>query len=66
MNHTVPTWIERLLGINAEPGEGTVWSIECAWPWPPWVTLLLAALAVALRRGRLLARKLAEPRAPIA
>jgi hypothetical protein len=46
MNHVVPSWIERLLGINTEPGEGMVWSIECAWPWPPWVTLLLAALAV--------------------
>jgi hypothetical protein len=46
MTHAVPTWLERLLGINAEPGEGTVWSIETAWPWPPWLTLLLAALAV--------------------
>jgi hypothetical protein len=47
MPHTAPTWLERLLGINAEPGEGTVWSIETLWPWPPWVTLLLAALGTA-------------------
>jgi len=40
MNHTVPNWVARLLGINAEAGEGTVWSIECVWPWPPWATLL--------------------------
>ena len=47
MNHVVPTWVERLLGINTETGEGTVWSIDSAWPWPPWVTLLFVALAVA-------------------
>jgi hypothetical protein len=46
MNHVVPTWVERLLGVNTESGEGTVWSIESAWPWPPWVTLLFVALAV--------------------
>jgi hypothetical protein len=46
MNHVVPAWVERLLGINTGSGEGTVWSIDSAWPWPPWVTLLLAALAV--------------------
>jgi hypothetical protein len=47
MSHVVPSWIERLLGIHAGSGEGTVWSIDSAWPWPPWVTLLLALLAVA-------------------
>ncbi len=58
MNHTVPNWLERLLGVPATSGEGTVWSIEHAWPWPPWVTLLLAAAAVIfvaavyLREGR--------------
>ncbi len=46
MSHVVPTWIGRLLGIDAGRGEGTVWSIDAAWSWPPWVTLLLAALAV--------------------
>jgi hypothetical protein len=45
MNHVVPPWIERLLGISTESGEGTVWSIDSAWPCPPWVTLLLVALA---------------------
>jgi hypothetical protein len=46
MNHIVPPWVERLLGINTENGEGTVWSIDSAWPWPPWVTLLFVTLAV--------------------
>lgn len=46
MNHIVPPWVERLLGVNTENGEGTVWSIDSAWPWPPWVTLLFVALAV--------------------
>src|SRR5664280_560120 len=46
MNHVVPNWVERLLGVNTESGEGTVWSIESAWPWPPWVTLLFVTLAV--------------------
>jgi hypothetical protein len=46
MNHTVPNWVERLLGIRAEAGEGATWGIEYAWPWPPWVTLLFVALAV--------------------
>ncbi len=46
MFHTVPNWLERLLGIPAEAGEGTVWNLEYAWPWPPWVTLLFAAVAV--------------------
>ena len=47
MNHAVPNWIERLLGISAGAGEGTAWGIEYAWPWPPWATLLFAALAAA-------------------
>ena len=47
MNHAVPNWIERLLGISAGAGEGTAWGIEWAWPLPPWATLLFAALAAA-------------------
>jgi len=47
MTHSVPNWLERLLGIEAGPGEGTAWSLEHAWDWPPWVTLLAAVFAVA-------------------
>ncbi|MCE5269046.1 MAG: hypothetical protein LLG00_14320 [Planctomycetaceae bacterium] len=47
MNHAVPKWLERLLDLPTAPGAGTVWSIEHAWPWPPWVTLLLLAAAAA-------------------
>jgi len=46
MPFTVPTWIERLLGMNTEAGEGTAWSIESAWGWPPWATLLFVMVAV--------------------
>jgi hypothetical protein len=45
MNHVVPAWLERLLGVNTESGEGTIWSIESAWPWAPWVILLFVVLA---------------------
>ena len=45
MGDAIPNWIERLLGIKTEAGEGTVWGIEYAWGWPPWVTLLFAACA---------------------
>jgi len=47
MSGTLPTWMERMLGIETGSGEGAVWSIETAWSWPPWVTLLFAAFAVA-------------------
>ncbi|MCG2684631.1 MAG: hypothetical protein L6306_13590 [Planctomycetales bacterium] len=62
MTHNLPDWIERLLGIPAAAGEGTVWGIESAWPWPPWATLLFAAAAVVfvvvlyLRQGRRVSR----------
>lgn len=46
MNHSVPAWIERLLGVPAELGEGTVWTLENRWNWPAWVTLLFALVAV--------------------
>ena len=63
MNGALPSWIERLLGIDVGPGEGTVWSIEHSWPWPPWVSLLFVAAAVAffvgiyLREGRQASRR---------
>ena len=46
MANTVPSWIEHLLGIGTEAGEGTAWGIEYAWGWPPWLTLLLLVAAV--------------------
>ena len=47
MSGILPSWIERMLGIEAVPGEGTLWSLEHSWPWPPWVTLLLVIFAAA-------------------
>lgn len=46
MNHTLPAWMERLLGIESAPGEGTVWTLEGCWNWPPWATLLFVVFAV--------------------
>lgn len=52
MNRELPDWVERWLGV-APPagGEGTVWGLEGAWPWAPWLTLLFAVLAVTLVVG---------------
>ena len=47
MSGILPTWIERLLGIEAAgAGEGTAWSLDSSWGWPPWVTLLLLVFSV--------------------
>ncbi len=50
MSRTLPVWLERWFGIEpAETGEGTVWGLEHAWGWAPWITVLfIAAVAVAL------------------
>jgi hypothetical protein len=48
MNTPLPPWIERLLGLKPAPGEGTAWSLHYAWPWPPWVTFVLAVCAAAV------------------
>lgn len=48
MSGTLPSWLHRLLGIDTGPGEGTVWSIDHAWHWPPWLTLLLVVFAAVL------------------
>jgi hypothetical protein len=46
MSNPLPAWVERLLGIQTEPGEGMAWSLEHTWNWPAWVTLLFAIAAV--------------------
>ncbi len=48
MTGTLPNWIERLLGVEAGPGEGTAWSLEHTWAWAPWITLLLVVFVIAL------------------
>ncbi|HEV3339176.1 MAG TPA: VWA domain-containing protein [Pirellulales bacterium] len=46
MSGTLPTWLERWLGIPAAgSGEGTSWSLEYSWPWAAWVTLSFLLLA---------------------
>ncbi len=47
MSGTLPTWLERWLGVEAASlGEGTAWSLENTWSWAPWVTLLACMFAV--------------------
>jgi len=46
MTNTLPAWIERALGIEAAPGEGTAWRLDHTWGWPPWVGLLFGVFAV--------------------
>jgi len=36
MTTTLPNWIERLLGIGAESGEGAAAGIEYLGVWPAW------------------------------
>ena len=63
MNGPLPTWVERLLGIEPEYEEGTIWGLEHAWNWAPWVTLLFVVFAVVfivtiyLREGRRVSRR---------
>jgi uncharacterized membrane protein len=63
MSGILPNSIERWLGIQPGAGEGTVWSIELAWYWQPWMTLLLAIAVVAfvaaiyLREGPSVSRR---------
>ena len=48
MSGTLPSWTERMLGIDAATsGEGTAWSLESSWSWAPWMTLLFVIFAVA-------------------
>ena len=46
MNGTLPPWIQRLLGIDAGPGEGAAWHIEHSWPAAPWATVLIVVFLV--------------------
>ena len=45
MNGALPQWIQRMLGIEAGPGEGAAWRLLHTWPWAPWITLLLVVFA---------------------
>ncbi|MGA2618704.1 MAG: hypothetical protein ABSF26_13910 [Thermoguttaceae bacterium] len=63
MSGTLPLWLERWLGLAGPRGEGTAWRLAGRWPWPPWLTLLAAAAAIAfvvaiyLREGRHTSRR---------
>ncbi len=55
--------IERWFGLKTASGEGIAWTLDYNWPWPSWVTLLAAVLAVIfvvaiyLREGRSAGRR---------
>lgn len=63
MNHNLPDWLERWLGVApAQTGEGTIWALESAWPWAPWLTVLFV-IAVSAFIGWLYWRELPGRRA---
>lgn len=46
---TLPAWLEWLLGVDAaDVGESTDWTFKTSWAWPPWATVLLAAVTIGL------------------
>jgi uncharacterized membrane protein len=51
-------WIEQWFGLKTAAGEGTAWGLDFNWPWPMWIGLPAAVLAVIfivviyLREGR--------------
>ncbi|MCA9248048.1 MAG: hypothetical protein KDA42_13060 [Planctomycetales bacterium] len=47
MSGKVPPSIERWLGIQSSNGEGTLWTLDNSWSFPPWMTLLFCLFAVA-------------------
>lgn len=59
MSGTLPKWLERFLGIpQAASGEGTVWTLDHAWPlpWGWWGVALLGLLLVLVVLGCYLRR----------
>jgi hypothetical protein len=49
MSGILPSGFERWLGVEAGgPGQGTEWTLESSWPFPPWLTLLGVLAAVGL------------------
>jgi hypothetical protein len=48
MTNSLPSWIERLLGVRTGSGEGVAWSLDHRWAWPAWITLLVAVLAIGI------------------
>ena len=48
MSGTLPIWMERWLGLPKRPGMGTAWRLENHWPLPAWVTIVLAAVLLAI------------------
>ncbi|MGD9128684.1 MAG: vWA domain-containing protein, partial [Planctomycetia bacterium] len=46
MTGNIPYWIQRLLGLDVEPGYGMAWRIVWSSSWPNWLWWLLIAVAV--------------------
>ena len=51
MKGTLPSWLERLLGVDtAEAGEGTVWGLDHTWAWAPWARATSSSCTAAAGR----------------
>ena len=46
MTGNVPFWIQRLLGLDIEPGYGMAWRIVWSSSWPGWLWWLVIAVAI--------------------
>lgn len=46
MTGNVPNWIQRLLGLDVEPGHGVAWRVVWGTVWPDWVWWILVAVAI--------------------
>lgn len=51
MSGVLPEWVQRMFGLPSRAGEGVQWTLEHAWPWPGWISLLLVGLLVGLIVG---------------
>lgn len=63
MNGLLSQWLQSILGLEAPSGQAIRWTIEHAWPWPGWLSLVLGIVLVALIVGLYWREsRLAQPR----
>jgi len=46
MTGSLPNWLARLLGVEANAGEGMAWGLQSSWNWAPWLLLVFAGAVV--------------------
>lgn len=62
MTGNLPIWIQRLLGLDVEPGHGVAWRIVWTSNWPEVIWWLLVALAIGAALFPYLRRNATIPR----